>query len=111
MAVQLAQLHDERKKVGDSFQIEALYAHRITLMESEIAWLDEFAAAWESQAPPEPETIIEPAVIPRIKQVILPQDPDSIHKQQTEAPHSHRTPPSMHTMPPKGKTKPRDDPR
>jgi DNA-binding PadR family transcriptional regulator len=107
MAVQLAQLHEERTRIGDSFQIEALYAHRITLMESEIAWLDEFAVAWESQAPVEPETVIEPAIIPRIKQVILPQDADSIHKQQTEAPHSHRTPPSMHTMPPKNK--PRDD--
>jgi len=57
-----------------------------------VAFLD----AWEKQAKPDPEMVIEASDIPRSRQVILPQDPDSIHKQQTQpmSPNRKVTPPS-----------------
>ncbi len=105
MAMRLSRLRDERDEVKQSsgaFQIDALFNHHISMMESEMAWLDEFTQAWEAQAPADPEaTIVEPAIVPRIKQVILPQDPDSVHKHSTlEAPPGARhTPPSTSTKP------------
>ena len=105
MAIKLAKLHEERKAAHGAFQIDALFDHHIRMIEAELAWLDEFTNAWEAQAPSEMETLIEPEIIPRVKQVILPQDPDSIHKQPTRpGPQSSRaTPPSMHTIPPTNK--------
>ncbi len=108
MAMKLERLRDEReevKKASPMFQIDALFDHHITMMETEMAWLDQFTIAWEAQAPAEHETYAEPNIAPRIKQVILPQDPDSVHKQRTrEAPPPTRhTPPAMRTMPPNNK--------
>ena len=105
MAIKLSKLHDERKAANGAFQIDALFDHHIRMMEAELAWLDEFTSAWESQAPAEAETLIEPEIIPRVKQVILPHDPDSIHKQATRPGQqsARATPPSMRTIPPANK--------
>jgi DNA-binding PadR family transcriptional regulator len=105
MAIRMNKLHEERKAANGAFQIDALYDHHIRMLEAELAWLDEFTSAWEAQAPAEAETIIEPQIIPRVKQVILPQDPDSVHKQPTRqgAPYARSTPPAMHTLPPTNK--------
>jgi DNA-binding PadR family transcriptional regulator len=108
----LGKLREERKDANGPFYIEALFDHHITMMEAELAWLDTFMATWEANAPAEPpEVIHEPAPIDRIRQVILPQDPDSIHKNRTqEAPPSLKaTPPSMKTLAPM-KRPPEDKP-
>jgi DNA-binding PadR family transcriptional regulator len=114
MAMKLERLRDEReevKKAGGIFQIDALFDHHISMMEAEMVWLDEFTVAWEAQAPTEQETYVEPTIVPRIKQVILPQDPDSIHKQRTREspPQSRHTPPTMRTMPPTNKPQEDDE--
>jgi DNA-binding PadR family transcriptional regulator len=82
-----------------SFRSMSLFSHRLTMIVAEIAWLETFLDEWQAQAHPEPEIVIEPAIIPRSKQVILPQDPDSIHKQQTReiTPHHRATPPAVKT--------------
>ncbi len=112
MILRLSKLDEERKAAQGSFQIEALYDHHIRLLEAEIAWLEEFTAAWEAQAPSERETLIEPSIAPRMKQVILPQDPDSIHKRSThqQPPYSRVTPPSLRTAPPANRPLPTPDP-
>ncbi len=112
MALRLSKLHEERVAAKGNFQIEALYDHHIRLLEAEIAWLEAFTAAWEAQAPAEQEPPIEPSIAPRMKQVILPQDPDSIHKRSTrqQAPHLRQTPPSMRTAPPVNRPLPTPDP-
>jgi hypothetical protein len=46
--------------------------------------MEKFIEEWKAQAPPEPEVHIEPSIAPRSKQVVLPQDPDSVHKQKTK---------------------------
>ncbi|HRE48575.1 MAG TPA: helix-turn-helix transcriptional regulator [Aggregatilineales bacterium] len=86
-------------KVADSFQAGALFSHRITLIKAELAWLRTFIEEWSAQAGSDPEVVIEPAIIPRNRQVVLPQDPDSIHKQTTlEFPsHQKKTPPGFET--------------
>ncbi len=84
MAMKLTQLREDRIETNSTFQIDSLYAHHITMMEAELAWLDAFIADWEAQAPAEIEAPITPEIAPRIKQVILPQDPDSVHKQSTQ---------------------------
>jgi len=84
----------EVEKKNGSFVSVSLFAHRLSMMEAELTWLDTFIVEWQAQAPVEPEVVIEPTVIPRSRQVVLPQDPDSIHKQQTREipPHKHMTP-------------------
>ncbi|MHB8748873.1 MAG: hypothetical protein ACYDBJ_06760 [Aggregatilineales bacterium] len=77
------ELHKERGG-ANLMAITALYEHSLTLIESEIAWLNAFITAWEAQAVEEPLPPIEPPKpIPRILQVVLPQDPDSVHKRTT----------------------------
>ncbi len=111
MAIKLTKLREERKDADGIFQIDALFDHHIYMLEAEIAWLDEFTAAWEAQAPAEPETVIEPSIAPRIKQVILPHDPDSVHKRTTRQspPFKRTTPPSVSTMPPVNKKRTKTD--
>jgi DNA-binding PadR family transcriptional regulator len=105
MAMRLGKLREERdevKQASSAFQIDSLFDHHISMMEAEMAWLDEFTIAWEAQAPIDPEaTLVEPALVPRIKQVILPQDPDSVHKHNTmeSPPNARHTPPSLRTKP------------
>lgn len=112
MAIKLDHLRMERDKTEGPFQIIALFDHHIAMMESEMAWLDDFTIAWEAQAPAEPEQVLEPSNPSRMKQVILPQDPDSIHKHSTRnaPPYSRATPPSMHTIPPTPRAKDSDNP-
>ncbi len=110
MAVQVGRLHQEREETRQSngtFQIDALFDHHISMMEAEMAWLETFTTAWEAQAPAEPQAaVVEPGVIPRVKQVVLPQDPDSVHKHTTReaSPNSRHTPPAMRTLPPANRT-------
>lgn len=99
MHLERLKAHLETEQKGGSFVATALFSHRIAMIEAELIWLEEFIVAWRDQAPTDPEIVIEPAIIPRSKQVVLPQDPDSIHKQSTReiAPHMKVTPPAMRT--------------
>jgi DNA-binding PadR family transcriptional regulator len=108
MAIKLGRLREEREDANGIFQIDALFDHHIYMLEAEITWLDEFTAAWEAQAPAEPEVVIEPSIAPRIKQVVLPHDPDSVHKRTTRQapPYKQTTPPSLKTKPPVDKKPP-----
>ncbi len=101
--MQISKLRSEREKAHAPFHVDALFDHNISMMESELNWLENFMEAWQAQAPAEPEVVIEPSIAPRIKQVILPQDPDSVHKETTREvpPDIRTTPPSQRTMPPK----------
>lgn len=114
MEAQLTRIREifDRDKDTMPFHAAAIYTHRLHMLESELYWLREFIATWKTQAPPDPEVSIEPAIIPRSRQVILPQDPDSIHKAQTQdvSPSRRPTPPSLPTqmipLPPEKKDKP-----
>jgi DNA-binding PadR family transcriptional regulator len=66
-----------------SYQAESLFSHRLRMMEAELVWLEEFISYWEKRTTDEQETVIAPAIIPRNRQVVLPHDPDSVHKQET----------------------------
>jgi len=106
MAMKLTRLREERTEANGIFQIDALYAHHITMMEAELLWLDAFIADWEAQAPAEVEAPIVPEIAPRIKQVILPQDADSVHKQSTQQGVLHILPTQMGKQtPPQGSDK------
>jgi DNA-binding PadR family transcriptional regulator len=70
---------------GHEFQANALFAHRIAMLEAELAWLNVFIPRWQAQAPAEIEPEVVPAIIPRDRQVIMPHDPDSIHKSATQS--------------------------
>jgi DNA-binding PadR family transcriptional regulator len=83
IAAQIAKLRIEREQTAGNFQIEALFDHNISMMESELNWLETFVPAWLAQIPAVVEVVSEPNIAPRIKQVILPQDPDSVHKEVT----------------------------
>ncbi len=115
LSAQLARLREtlESEAVGDSFEATALFSHRAAMIEAELTWLARFIDIWREQAPTDPEIVIEPAIIPRSRQVILPQDPDSIHKQRTREipPHRQVTPPGTRTAPnlPKAPSKPPDE--
>ncbi|CAG0964735.1 hypothetical protein ARNL5_01208 [Anaerolineae bacterium] len=103
LTAQLSRLQEmvDSGSTADSFQANALFAHRIAMIKAELAWLDDFITRWAAQAPADPELVIEPAIIPRNRQVILPQDPDSVHKQPTQEvpPYHKHTPPGMPTPP------------
>jgi DNA-binding PadR family transcriptional regulator len=114
LVLQINHLRGVREHDPDSyrFQIDALFSHHIAMMEAELSWLKEFYEAWEAQAPADPEVIIEPVEIPRMKQVILPHDPDSVHKQNTQEvpPYAKSTPPPMGRTPPMGRRNSPDKP-
>jgi len=68
------------------FHLDAMFGHQVASLEAELAWITAFAEEWESRAPAEaPAPDPAPAVIPRIKQVVLPGDPDSPHRAATLA--------------------------
>jgi len=103
---QLSRVREERKHSKDIFQIEALFDHYLTMMQAELDWLNRFIAEWEAQAPAEPAiSSVDTQEIPRIKQVILPQDPDSVHKETTREvpPQNRKTVIGSDTPPPKKK--------
>ncbi|GAB4417797.1 MAG: hypothetical protein Kow00106_13720 [Anaerolineae bacterium] len=81
------------KSAQAPFHIEAMLSHRIALLEAELTWIERFLAAWEAQAPPDEPTPVasEAEEVPRMKQLILPHDPDSPHRRPTR--HAQMTPP------------------
>jgi len=81
---QLEIVRKEQRASDNPFQIDALYAHNVAMIEAELAWLQQFFVEWEAQAPVEPEGDFVPGMTPRNRQVVLPQDPDSVHKQATQ---------------------------
>ena len=101
LIAQLAKLREsmEVTEQRDSFQAKALFSHRVTMIEAELGWLDTFIEVWHEQAPKDPELVLDPAIIPRSRQVVLPHDPDSVHKQATRdlSPHKRGTPPGIKT--------------
>jgi DNA-binding PadR family transcriptional regulator len=96
----LAQAREHQQALDDGdapFQIAAMLGHRAAMLAAELAWMSQFVEAWEAQAPPDepPPASPEPADIPRMKQRVLPQDPDSPHRRATR--RAWRTPPSTQT--------------
>lgn len=97
--VQIEAAYQAEQLQGKSFQALALFSHRITLLHAELDWLNTFIPQWESQAKPDPVPVTEPVEISRSRQVVLPQDPDSVHKAKTKrlSPDKAQTPPAMRT--------------
>lgn len=88
LASRLRQIRARRKRAADTpaqLNITAMFDRRIALLETEMAWLEDFIADWEAQAPPDdaPPLARDIADIPRMKQVILPHDSDSPHRAPT----------------------------
>ena len=107
---QLTSVRIERSEGGNSFQIDALYAHNVAMLEAELSWLQRFSSEWEAQAPAETENELVSGIAPRSKQVILPQDPDSVHKQVTQPGRSKRSPlPGTRPLSRTQRLPPRDD--
>lgn len=76
----------DQVSAGDApFHILSMFDHQIALLEAELAWFDEWIVAWEAQPQPPEEAPapLEAAELPRMQQLILPQDPDSFHKKPT----------------------------
>jgi DNA-binding PadR family transcriptional regulator len=66
------------------FNVDAMMSHHVAMLEAELEWIKQFIEQWEAQAPPdEVAPAREPEEIPRMKQVILPHDPDSPHRVPT----------------------------
>ncbi len=66
------------------FNVIAMFERQAALLEAELAWVNAFIAAWEAHTPAEiPLPPVEPDEIPRMKQVILPHEPDSPHRAPT----------------------------
>ncbi len=83
--LQHSQVEWEKEINGASnFQTTALYSHHLAMLETELAWLDEFIIEWEAQViEDEPPPMETPPPIPRMQQVVLPHDEDSVHKSTT----------------------------
>lgn len=74
------QLHEARAP----FHVRAMFDHRLALLEADLAWVQRFIKEWEAQALPDvPCESPAPVEVPRMKQVILPHDPDSPHRAAT----------------------------
>ncbi len=74
------QLHKE----ATPFYVTAMFSHNVAMLEAELNWVTSFIDEWEAQAPPDQEPVAEePHEIPRVKQVVLPHDPDSPHRVRT----------------------------
>lgn len=68
------------------FHIISMYEHQITLAAAELQWLDGWIEEWVDRLPEEPPDAKKIPTIPlppRIKQMVLPDDEDSIHKRST----------------------------
>ncbi|NLX09440.1 MAG: PadR family transcriptional regulator [Chloroflexi bacterium] len=85
----LAQAEERLSRLQDNnqapFYVQAMFSHQAAMLEAELAWVIHFTEAWEAQAPPDdaPPPIPELPEIPRMKQVVLPHDPDSPHRVPT----------------------------
>jgi DNA-binding PadR family transcriptional regulator len=74
------------EKTTPPFHIISMFEHQISLLKAELLWFDKWIATWEEQAPPDHEEKPVPSsgyTVPRMQQLILPNDPDSFHKQKT----------------------------
>lgn len=91
---------EKEQNGGNSFQVNAFYSHALAMIDAEALWLEQFIAAWEAQAIEDPIPPVRPVEpIPRIQQVVLPQDPDSVHKGTTIQNAARRvTPRSLPTV-------------
>ncbi|HEX3052013.1 MAG TPA: PadR family transcriptional regulator [Aggregatilineaceae bacterium] len=128
----LVQARERWRLLKDSnapFNVDAMLDHHVTMIEAELNWINHFIEEWEAQAPPDDKEMVEqtPLEIPRMKQVVLPQHPDSPHRAQTrpmappagfQRPDSEKrtdlslkdTPPGIDTMMQHGKIeKPEDE--
>lgn len=87
LAARLAQARERRQQVAEeqaAFAIDALFSHRIALLEAELAWIQGWIARWEAQAPPDERTPIQPASeVEPMQRLMLPRDPDSLHRVET----------------------------
>jgi DNA-binding PadR family transcriptional regulator len=84
----LAQAHERQRVLKEShapFNVDAMLDHHIAMLQAELEWIKAFIETWEAQVPPEEEAPPDapPEEIPRMKQVILPHDPDSPHRLPT----------------------------
>lgn len=98
----LTQARERWQKLKDSsapFNVDAMFGHHIAMLEAELDWIREFIEQWEAQAPPDEPAAApsEPVEIPRMKQVILPHDPDSPHKVPTRPLRQSSAPPKIAT--------------
>ncbi len=75
---------------GAPFNVTAMLDHQIALLQAETNWIATFIEEWEAQAPvdtpPAPPEIVD---VPRMKQVVLPHDPDSLHRAPTRQIQHH----------------------
>jgi DNA-binding PadR family transcriptional regulator len=103
----LAQARERWRKLKENkppFNVDAILGHHVALLEAELTWIKDFIEEWEAQAPPEESPALppEPAEVPRMKQVILPRDPDSPHRVPTRSvqqPPAQRSDPEADTDP------------
>ena len=67
------------------FNVTAMLDHHIVLLQAELDWITTFIDEWETHAPPDtpPAPPPDSIEVPRMKQVILPHDPDSLHRAPT----------------------------
>ncbi|MCC6798577.1 MAG: PadR family transcriptional regulator, partial [Anaerolineae bacterium] len=98
LAARLAQAHERRQQIAEeqaAFAIDALFSHRIALLEAELAWVQGWIARWEAQAPPDERTPIQPASeVDPMQRLMLPRDPASLHRVET---NPGRPPPPENT--------------
>jgi len=90
----LAQTRERWQQLKDGaapFNVDAMLGHHVAMLEAELDWLTAFIEQWESQAPPDEAAleVEEPSEISRMKQIVLPHHPDSVHRAET---HPHAAP-------------------
>lgn len=89
LASRLSQTRERLRQLESGkapFNVDAMFEHRIAMLEAELVWIQTFIARWEAQAPADDAIQLpEPLDIPRMKQVILPRDPDSPHRVPTRS--------------------------
>lgn len=88
LMARLAQARGRRQEIAQAqdapFQIDALFSHRVALLEAELAWLRDMIARWETQAPPDERTPILPGgEVEPMQRLMLPHDPGSLHRVET----------------------------
>jgi DNA-binding PadR family transcriptional regulator len=103
LASRLAQTRERLRQLASNqppFNVDAMFEHRLAMLEAELKWIDDFINRWEAQVPAEEADahLPEPLEIPRMKQVVLPRDPDSPHRMPTRplnvSPELRPTPPA-----------------
>lgn len=94
----LLQTRERQQQLQESaapFNVEAMLGRHAAMLEAELAWLTGFIEAWEAQAPTDDSAleVEEPSEVSRMKQVVLPHHPDSVHRVETRA-HAAPSPPN-----------------